>query len=137
MLFRHHAASLPIAGLVLVAALLSGCGSDSDAPAPATTSTSAGAPAPAPADSSARTVTVDVSDMSFAPADITISAGDTVTWKFDDRFPHGVQGIGDKAMAINSPLFEQGEWSHTFTHPGTYRYLCPLHPDMRGTVTVE
>ncbi|GAB3207455.1 hypothetical protein GCM10027262_20840 [Nocardia tengchongensis] len=75
--------------------------------------------------------------MKFSPADITIKAGDTVTWKFDDKAPHAVQGIGDVALGINSPIIRKGEWSHTFTSPGTYRYLCPLHPDMKGTVTVQ
>jgi plastocyanin len=68
---------------------------------------------------------------------VTVQAGDTVTWKFSDKVPHAVQGIGDAAMGINSPIFTGGEWSHTFAVPGVYRYLCPLHPEMRGTVTVR
>ncbi|GAA5067538.1 hypothetical protein GCM10023318_56750 [Nocardia callitridis] len=82
-------------------------------------------------------VTIDVSDQKFAPAETTIKTGQTVTWKFDDSVPHNVQGIGDKAMGINSPIIREGEWSYTFTTPGSYRYLCSLHPNMRGTITVE
>ncbi|MET8799951.1 cupredoxin domain-containing protein [Nocardia sp. NPDC004568] len=129
----HRAVLVPAAGFALVTALLSGCGAgDSTDEAPK----SAASGEPSRHDSKA-TVTVEVEEDRFSPADITISAGDTVSWHFDGDLPHGVQGIGDKAMSINSPLFEVGDWSHTFTQPGEYRYLCPIHPDMRGTITVE
>ncbi|MFE3446388.1 plastocyanin/azurin family copper-binding protein [Nocardia sp. NPDC059180] len=138
---RRHATSVIAAGFVLAAALLSGCGSDDESPSePATSATSAATSAPAaPAtdNGQAQTFTVTVDDMTFSPADLTISVGDTVTWKFEDDVVHGVQGIGDKAMGINSPLFTEGEWSYTFTSAGSFRYLCPIHPEMRGTITVE
>lgn len=139
MSFGTRAALLPL--LIAAAAtvgLVAGCSSDNQTSSP-TTSTVAGShtgdTAPSAAQSSSTTVRVD--DMKFSPADITIKVGDTVTWKFSDKVPHAVQGIGDSAMGINSPIFTDGEWSHTFDVPGTYRYLCPLHPEMRGTVTVE
>ncbi|MFI6870105.1 plastocyanin/azurin family copper-binding protein [Nocardia sp. NPDC050406] len=113
-----------------------GCGSDggtSESGASSTGATSVTTSGVA----AASTVTVTVDDMKFSPAAVTVKAGDTVTWKFEDKAPHSVQGIGDAAMGINSPIFTTGEWSHTFTVPGTYRYLCPLHPEMKGTVTVQ
>ncbi|MEU2091826.1 cupredoxin domain-containing protein [Nocardia beijingensis] len=121
------------------ALLLSGCGGDESGSAatttrkparPTTTVQQTGERKPAAA-------TVVVHGMKFSPDEVTVGVGDTVTWKFDDKVPHTVQGIGDKAMGINSPIFDKGEWSYTFTTPGTYRYLCSLHPEMRGTVTVE
>lgn len=133
---RHRVTTLSIAGCALVPALLSGCTSDDQQQA-ANPTPSAAAPQSERQDESGRTVTVAVSDMSFSPNELTISVGDTVTWKIDDSVPHGMQGIGDKAMGINSPIEENGEWSHTFTSPGNYRYLCPLHPEMRGTIEVE
>lgn len=130
----HRAVSVSAAGFALVAALLSGCGSGGpEETEPTTTGVHESHSHPTPE----TTVTVFVEEDNFSPAELTISAGDTVTWHFDGDIPHGVQGIGDKAMGINSPLFEVGDWSHTFTAPGEYRYLCPIHPDMRGTITVE
>ncbi|WP_280361746.1 plastocyanin/azurin family copper-binding protein [Nocardia wallacei] len=124
--------------LAAAGVLLAGCGSgDSEkTPNPATASTASGSSAPT-TDAPQSAVTVRVDNMAFSPASVTITVGGTVTWKFSDSAPHAVQGIGDAAMGLNSPIFRDGEWSHTFTTPGTYRYLCPLHPDMRGTVTVQ
>ncbi|MBF6356217.1 cupredoxin family copper-binding protein [Nocardia higoensis] len=131
-----------IAALVLTAsAVLAGCGSGDTDPVPATASTSVSGGTGAPVDPSrtagAAAVTVNVDDMAFSPANVSVRVGDTVTWIFADSVPHSVQGIGDKAMGINSPILTAGEWSYTFTVPGEYRYLCSLHPDMRATVTVE
>ncbi|MEU2041273.1 cupredoxin domain-containing protein [Nocardia niwae] len=129
-----------VTGVALAGALLlSGCGGGEPDPAatttrkparPTTTVQQTGEREPAAA-------TVAVDDMKFSPAEVTVAVGDTVTWKFGDKVPHSVQGIGDKAMGINSPIFDKGEWSYTFTTPGTYRYLCSLHPEMRGTITVR
>ncbi|MFR9752209.1 cupredoxin family copper-binding protein [Nocardia sp. 004] len=124
----------------MTGALLSGCGSDETGSVDTTTTSSppsTTALAQPTGEREPATVTVLVDNMTFAPAEMTIQAGDTVTWKFDDNVPHTVQGIGDKAMGINSPIIDKGEWSYTFTAPGTYRYLCSLHPQMRGAVTVE
>ena len=30
----------------------------------------------------------------------------------------------------------KGTFSHTFDQPGEYRYICALHPGMKGTVVV-
>ncbi|QIS09084.1 cupredoxin domain-containing protein [Nocardia arthritidis] len=134
-----RAGFVPVTAALTVAAtmLLSGCGGGDSGSAAKTTTAAASSASAAPGAPKPATITVDVADMKFSPADLTVKVGDTVTWKFHDRFPHSVQGIGDKAMGINSPIFDKGEWSYTFTAPGTYRYMCSLHPEMRGTVTAQ
>ncbi|MGO4615967.1 cupredoxin family copper-binding protein [Nocardia sp. 2YAB30] len=129
-----------VTGFVIGALVLSGCGGGDSGSATTTTKR----PPRAATTTSQRTgaqkaaaATIAVDDMKFSPAEVTVKVGDTVTWKFVDKVPHTVQGIGDKAMGINSPIVDKGEWSYTFTSPGTFRYLCSLHPEMRGTVTVE
>ncbi|MGW0054501.1 cupredoxin domain-containing protein [Nocardia nova] len=137
---RSRAARLlPIAGALVAAVLIAGCGSNTttSTPSPTTAATPPGTAAASPTAAQPASVTVRVEDMKFSPDAVTVQAGDTVTWKFSDKVPHAVQGIGDAAMGINSPIFTGGEWSHTFAVPGVYRYLCPLHPEMRGTVTVR
>jgi plastocyanin len=126
---RRFASRLRQFALALVLlALLAACGgSDTGAD---TNSSSAENPPPAN--------TVDVKDMRFSPAAITIKAGETVTWRFDDSGrPHNVTGDQDAAAIIKSPIIKKGDYSATFTKPGIYHYTCTLHAQMTGTVTVE
>jgi plastocyanin len=69
----------------------------------------------------------------FVPAAITVVAGATVTWTNHDEFTHNVTLEGEPAL----PLPRGASASHTFAAPGTYHYVCSLHPrDMQGTVVV-
>lgn len=78
---------------------------------------------------------VHMSGSAFAPADLTITAGQSVDFINDDAMPHTV------TSADNS--FDSGEiaagktWSHTFEKAGTYRYVCAYHDWMHGTIKVE
>ncbi|MFD3706267.1 plastocyanin/azurin family copper-binding protein [Nocardia sp. NPDC058658] len=136
---RHRAASARFITATVVAAALFAAGCSGDSGKAATTTTLK--PRPGVTTTTQQhaptNLTVEVDNMKFSPADATIKVGETVTWKFSDKAPHNVQGIGDKSMVINSPITDKGEWSYTFTQPGTYRYMCTIHPDMRGTITVK
>ncbi|HZT64735.1 MAG TPA: plastocyanin/azurin family copper-binding protein [Acidimicrobiales bacterium] len=85
-----------------------------------------GAPSPAPGN-------VVLLNSSFIPHRITIKAGQTVTWHWEDHnTPHDVS-FGD----FGSPIQSDGTWSHTFDTPGTYNYVCGIHaPIMSGQVVV-
>lgn len=77
---------------------------------------------------------VDIADFAFAPATLTIAAGDTVAWTNRDAIGHTATSTGG---AFDSGLLAQGEsWSMTFTTPGTYDYLCTPHPTMTGRIVV-
>jgi plastocyanin len=76
--------------------------------------------------------TVTLSDSRFTPADITVEPGTEVTWIWDDGSrSHDVVGDG-----FASDTQTEGTFTHTFTEPGTYEYVCTLHQGMEGTVTV-
>lgn len=80
---------------------------------------------------------VEVKNMAYTPATLTVAVGETVTWNFDDRgVTHDVVGVDDARSVLRSPLMQTGSFTHTFTEPGTYEYTCSLHPDMRGTIVV-
>jgi plastocyanin len=77
--------------------------------------------------------TVTIRDMQFTPNHVTIEAGDTVTWVWDDGdMPHDVSGDG-----FRSEVQSEGTYSHTFDEPGDFPYACNLHSGMTGTVSVE
>jgi plastocyanin len=70
----------------------------------------------------------------FSPSTITVDTGDTVAWTNDGSEPHDVTGSG-----LASGTLQPGQgYSHTFTSPGTFRYLCSIHPqNMKGAVIVR
>ncbi len=78
---------------------------------------------------------VQIDQYAFLPQRITVKAGATVTWTNDDDDSHTV--------ASNSKLFKSkaldtgDKFSFTFTTPGTYAYICSVHPYMTGAVVVE
>src|SRR6185503_14459524 len=77
---------------------------------------------------------VVVDNFSFAPAMAVVAAGSTVTWTNRDDVPHNVVSTDRK---FKSPVLDtDGQFSHTFDAPGTYKYFCSIHPRMTGQVVV-
>jgi len=64
-----------------------------------------------------------------------VAAGSTVTWTNRDDVPHNVVSTDRK---FKSPVLDtDGQFSHTFDAPGTYKYFCSIHPRMTGQVVVD
>jgi len=83
----------------------------------------------------AANVDVKIDNFTFTPQQLTVKAGDTVTWTNRDDIPHTVTS---KTMAFRSKALDTDDkFSFTFTTPGTYAYFCSLHPHMTGTIVVE
>ena len=79
-------------------------------------------------------LTVVLEDIAFKPEKITVKSGDTVTWRFEDKgIPHNV--VADD-KSFKSDTTDSGTFEHTFEKPGTFRYICTVHPDMTGSVKV-
>jgi plastocyanin len=93
-----------------------------------------GAQADAPAPASA-TIRISVKEFMFAPMSLTVKAGATVTWTNLDEEPHSI--LSESGLFRSAALDTNDSFSYTFGTPGTYRYLCTLHPRMRGTIVVE
>ena len=72
----------------------------------------------------------------FAPASVSVKAGDTVTWTNNDTVGHDVTGdsfkSGEPGAMENSDTYE-----NTFKKVGTFEYVCTVHPGMEGAVTVK
>ena len=92
----------------------------------------AATPADSPAPQGGTAVTI--SDFKFNPATLTVPVGTTVTWTNNDEEPHT---IAAKDGSFHSPGMDtHGTYSFTFTTPGSYDYICSIHPFMTGTVVV-
>jgi nitrite reductase (NO-forming) len=84
---------------------------------------------------------------SYWPKRAEVPVGSTVTWVNEDVFDflegertgqhNAVTVTADGPEPFFSPLLKHAEtFSHTFTEPGTYEYICSIHPYMRAMVTV-
>lgn len=77
---------------------------------------------------------INIANMAFTPSALTVKVGQTVTWVNRDQEPHTV-AAGDGSF--HSPgMGADGTFSFTFTKPGTFDYVCGIHPFMHGSVTV-
>jgi plastocyanin len=86
----------------------------------------------APADA----VMVDIKDLAFNPAQITVPVNGTVTWTNNDTVPH--TATAKDRDALQSGTLEPGaQFSQTFTTPGTFEYFCEFHANMKGEVIVQ
>ncbi len=83
----------------------------------------------------ANTIQVSAKNFMFSPATITVKAGATVTWLNLDEEPHTV--FSNAGLFRSSALDTKESFSFTFDKPGTYHYLCTIHPQMLGTIVVE
>jgi len=74
--------------------------------------------------------------LTLREASFTVHAGDKVTFRNEDAFVHNVFSLTD-AQPFDLGTYPQGQAKAvTFAQPGTYSYLCTIHPYMRGTVVV-
>lgn len=110
---------------------MAGSGPAPAAPAPGPAATASGPEAPPPQPGNAITIT----NFKFNPQTLTVPAGTTVTWTNQDEEPHTVVA---KDGSFHSPgLDTKGTYSFTFAKPGSYDYVCSIHPFMTGTVVVN
>jgi plastocyanin len=80
----------------------------------------------------AATAGVTIRDFAYAPATISVDAGDTVNWTNRDSADHTATG-DDFDTGV---LAEGQSGSFTFRDAGTFSYVCTIHPNMKGTVRV-
>ncbi len=118
--------------------VLAGCGDDGTAGG---SSTAAGGTAERSvtaktAASPGMSIDIKMEGIKFEPDEVTIMTGTTIVWTNKDPVNHNVTAA-DGSFA-SGDLGKGGTFSYTFEEPGTYEYVCTLHPpDMKGKVTVE
>jgi plastocyanin len=82
------------------------------------------------------TAAVETGDDYYSPAQVTVHAGDTVTWSNVGGAAHTITS-SDGSWGTDD-LEPNASYSFTFTQPGTYQYRCVLHADHApGTIIVQ
>jgi len=92
-------------------------------------------------------VKVTVNDFYFAPTSVSIKKGRAVKWIWSsyNTYPHDVHlKQGPKALknkgrfSTTTTAVSDASFQRTFEVPGTYKFICTVHPsEMRMTVTVK
>jgi plastocyanin len=79
--------------------------------------------------------TVAIAEFLFGPEKAVVKAGQSITWTNVDDSPHQVTVQGESTL--RTPVVLKGQSTTLqFDHPGTYGYICGLHPSMKGTIEV-
>ena len=130
MIGAMRAPTACLAVLALAAALVApGCGDDDDDGSPGSTAATS-QPRPLEPDE------VAMRNLSFTPARLTVQEGETVTWVNDESIQHTV--VAREGADFESGLLDQGDtFEFEADDAGTVRYVCTLHPGMRGTIVVK
>jgi plastocyanin len=83
----------------------------------------------------AETNTIVLKNFHFSPMSLTIPAGTAVTWRNLDGEPHTVVSI--EGLFRSGGLDQNDVYTFMFDSPGTYKFVCSIHPQMTGTIIVK
>jgi plastocyanin len=107
---------------------------ESTTESPESTDEEGSANAPAPSGDAVRSAKVEIKDFAYNPDPVTIEAGGKVIWINQDSAPHTATA---EDGSFDTGTLEEGKLkSESFKEPGTYAYICSIHPQMHGTVEV-
>ena len=76
----------------------------------------------------------------FEPNEVTVNAGDTVTFVNNALPPHNIMFAGHEELSHPDLAFMSGEqFPVTFTEPGDYEFQCDPHAGagMKGVIHVQ
>ena len=78
-------------------------------------------------------VKVNIADLAYLPADLTVHVGDTIEWVNGDFVDHTATASGAEwdiaVLAKKTARFE-------LKRAGTFDYICRYHPNMTGKIRV-
>ena len=82
---------------------------------------------------------VGIINNAFNPPNAGVSAGSSVTWTWNSGGQdHNVRwASGPTPLPMDSPTQNSGTFVQTFNNPGMYHYVCSIHQNMEGYVTVQ
>jgi len=78
---------------------------------------------------------VSVQDNSYAPADLKVAVGDTVTFTNEGAIAHTVTAT-EGADFDSGSMASGATFEFTAEKAGTVSYVCTFHPGMTGTIEV-
>lgn len=81
---------------------------------------------------------VDIKDFKYAPPEVRVAAGGTVTFTNRDRADHTATTSEGAAAEFDTGRLGQGASKGVQVgEAGRYAYICTFHPYMKATVVAE
>jgi plastocyanin len=80
--------------------------------------------------------TIVIKDFAFIPASLTVAPATKITVINEDQAPHTVTARDKSFDTGTISGGQRGEFTAP-TKPGTYPYICTVHPYMTGTLIVQ
>ena len=80
--------------------------------------------------------TVVIKNFGFGPATMVVSPGTKITVVNQDKAPHTMTAVNKAFDTGTIPGGQSGVLTAPST-PGTYPYVCTIHPSMTGTLIVK
>ena len=127
MKLRNGGAPLTAGMLVAVLALV-GCGGGGDGDKNAKPPPDGGPPGKPGA--------IRIANFEFKPQTVVVKPGTKVTWTNADSSIHDIKDTSPLATPVSPSLSQGDTFSITYAQPGTYSYVCGIHPYMTGSVEV-
>ena len=128
---------------LVLGVVIGGCGSDDNGDSSSSSSSSDNTTttkqAPANSGGTAKSaVQVIMKNTRFTPMNIKVKAGGTITWTNKDPFAHTVTYGSGPGVKFNSGNVDSGAtFKQKFRTAGQINYVCKIHPNQTGTITVE
>lgn len=81
---------------------------------------------------------VHIQDIEFTPAVVHVRKGRAVEWRWEDEVvSHTVSSRGKRRFRNSGARQHDATYRFRFRRKGTYRYVCEIHPNMKGRVEVK
>jgi plastocyanin len=119
----------------LAISLVAGCGGDDD------DEEGGGGQAQEEPSGGGKAVAVSMMNITFLPGSVTVPKGGTVRWTNDESLGHDVTKTAGPGPDFKSgppgAMQRDDTFEQTFDTPGKIEYVCTVHKDMTGTITVK
>jgi plastocyanin len=80
--------------------------------------------------------TIVIKNFAFRSASLVVAPGTKISVVNQDRAPHTITVVNKSFDTGTIPGGQRGEFTASNT-PGTYPYVCTIHPSMTGTLIVK
>ena len=79
---------------------------------------------------------VRIVNFEFKPQKMLVKPGTKVTWTNDDTNIHDIKDTSPLNTPVSHELSKGETFAITYAQPGSYSYVCGIHPYMTGSVEV-